>query len=513
MLKKTISVITAVIIALACAVPAFCDRLTGNYAAVTCYTRSGELTVLYAIKQDGDKTSCEERFLPPETEVTLGGEETDPVELTEAGYDTAGKVYVAVSTENGEGYIDSEYLTPAEDTYSAQSTYAVTYTYTYHVIDRDGLAVRKGPSVVYDIAGTIPYGEDFTLISQDSETSPTYGYIDCNGVSGWVYIYDYAPVHCAAYKVDSSSYFAGKLEVLTDKVYLVDINTVENGKYKRLSDNIPKGTVLKFGYYCYMNDGVAAYTEYEGKEGWVTFSISTADKTPWNIMPYVFDIAIVGKETELYEKRDASSPAAGKTVPEGTPVNVNAFYLANEGGRNIYRILVDYNGEKLWLKADLESGIGLSLGLYALAYVSADSIVLYPSFDYTQSSKSKLYYGERMNVFSPVYANGLSWYYVNTTDGGSGFIRNKEDAITTYANSSRHALRVSEDDGKTILGINEIFGDPGVNTTAPADETQAEETKEFPTQKVVIGAVAAAVVLGAVAISTVTTLKKKKEES
>lgn len=99
------------------------------------------------------------------------------------------------------------------------------------------------------------------------------------------------------------------------------------------------------------------------------------------------------------------------------------------------------------------------------------------------------------------------------TDGKSGFIRNKEDTITTYANSSRHALRVSDKDGKTILGVNEIYGDPGVNTTAPASEKQeAEETKEFPAQKVIIGAVAVAVVLGAIAISAVTTLKKKKAE-
>ncbi len=513
MVKKTISVLAAVVIALACAVPAFCDRLSGNYAAVTCVTVGDDLTVLYAIKQDGDKTACEERFLTPGTQVVLAGEETDPVELIEAGYDTEGKVFVAVSTKNGEGYIDAGRLSPEEDTYSAQSTYAVTYTYTYHVVDPDGLAVRKGPSIVYDVAGTIPYGEDFTLISQDSETEPTYGYVDYNGLSGWVYIYDYTPVHHAAYKVDSSSYFAGKLEVLTDKVYLVDINTVENGKYRRLSDNIPKGTVLSFKYYCYLSEGVAAYTEYGGKKGWVTFSISTTDTKAWDIMPYVFDIATVGKEAALYEKRGSSSPVSGKTVPEGTPVNVNAFCLVNEGGRNVYRILVDYNGEKLWLRADLESGIGLSVGLYALAYVSADSIKLYQTFDYTQDTKSTVYYGERMNVFSPVYANGLSWYYVNMTDGKSGFIRNKEDTITTYANSSRHALRVSDKDGKTILGVNEIYGDPGVNTTAPASEKQkAEETKEFPAQKVIIGAVAAAVVLGAIAISAVTTLKKKKSE-
>ncbi len=511
MLKKTISVLAAFITALTCAVPAFCDRLSGNYAPVTCITVDDGLTVLYAITQDGDKTACVERFLTPGTQVVLAGEETDPAELIEAGYDTDGKVYAAVSTGSGEGYVEAGRLSPEEKTYSAQSTYAVTYTYTYHVIDPDGLTVRKGPSIVYDTAGTIPYGEDFTLISQDTETEPTYAYVDYNGLSGWVYIYDYAPVHHIAYKVDSSSYFTGKLEVLTNKVYLIDINTVENNKYKRLSDNIPKGTVLSFKYYCYTRDSVAAYTEYGGKEGWVTFSISTADSKAWDIMPYVFDIAIVGKEANLYEKRNGTSPVAGKTVPEGTPVNVNAFYLANEGGKNNYRILVDYNGEKLWLKADLESGIGLSAGLYALAYVSADSIKLYQTFDYSQDTKSTLYYGEKMNIFSPVYANGLSWYYVNTTDGKTGFIRNKEDTITTYANSSRHALRVSDEDGKTILGVNEIFGDPGVNTTAPAGEKQ-EETKEFPTRKVIIGAVAAAVVLGAVAISAVTTLKNKKEE-
>ena len=150
--------------------------------------------------------------------------------------------------------------------------------------------------------------------------------------------------------------------------------------------------------------------------------------------------------------------------------------------------------------------------MYALAYVSGDSIGMYDSLDLSSGVSKTLYYGERLSLFASIHSKGLYWYYVNTPDG-SGIVR-QSDLITLYASSKRHALRMNED-GETVMGVSEVLEDPGVETTAPADEEETEETKEkkdFPLTKVLIGAGAAVIIAAAVAVSAVTTVKKNKKE-
>ncbi len=514
-MKKAVSLIAAATLCFICCAPGFAELLSGKYNSIQCHSQNDGLTEIYIVTEKDGRQVCEEKFLKPGTDLIFSYEEINPEPMVASGFDTQGRYYAYVACDLGSGYVETRYIVPENDEYDQSTAFFNSYKYTYYVIDPEGTALRKGPSLIYGVSAVIPQGATFTVEAFDTDAaSPGYGYVSYEGKEGWVYIYDFAPKHSVCYCVDSSSYFAGRLEVLEDGVYLADINTADAGKYKRLSGDIPAGTELSYKYYCFLGgDNVAAYTGYGGKKGWVIFNAGTSTTRSSSVMPYVFDVAYLGEETKLYSKKGNLSSDTGRTVPADTPVNVQAFYAEINNNSRLFWINTDYGGENCWIAADDKTVIGLSMGLYAIAYVGTDTVNMYDTLDIGKGPSQVLYYGERMSLFSTIHYRGLDWYYVNT-ENGSGIIRNSEEAIRVFAPSGQHALRVDKD-GRTILGISEYFDDPGVYTTAPAaseEETAAEPEKEFPAMNVAAGAGAALIVLAALAVSTVTTLRKQKKE-
>ena len=515
-MKKLSAFILICAVLLSCALPAFAQELGYKINSVGCVTSQTELTEIYILEGEEEDVKCVLKYLPPKSKVTVSSELTDPEEMTAAGFDTKDRYYAFVSSELGNGYVEARYLTPEQDAYSVSNAYPAVAQYNYSVIDKSGAIIRKGPSVVYDAVGRIPYGAEFDVIGYDTDDQPSYGYVKYGDVEGWVYLYDYAEKHSVCYKTDSSSYLAGQLDVVAEGVYLADINADENGKYKRLTEDIPVGTRLKFNRYCFTSaeTEVAALTTYEGTEGWLLFSTDTNTADASYVIPYVFDVAYIGADSPLYAENNDLSSATGEKIPAGSVVNLDAFYKAKSGEELKYWLCVEYGGKKQWITAGADSSIGISSGHYALAYVSADSIKLYGDFDFEKEPADVLYYGERLTFFASVYGGGLYWYCANA-NGKAGLIRKSENAFKIFATSSLHALRVDED-GQTVLGVNEYFEDPGVQTTASPDETaeEPEEKKEVSAKKILIISGIVIFVAAAAAFSTVTTLRgnKKKEE-
>ena len=513
MIKRILSAFAAAVLIALCCLPVYGEEEETEYPAASCKTKADGITTIYVIKQKEEDYICEEKFLPSGTALTFAYEEKDPQIISDSGFEPGGKYYAYVEAEIGTGYVCTDDIVPDEEVFSGKS-FLNSYQDTYVADAAKGVEIRKGPSRMYDTVAVIPQGETFTVSEFDSNlNNPYYGYVNYGGKEGWVYVYDFDLDHAVCYKVDSASYFAGKAQVISTGVYLADIRRDDGTKYLRLSDDIPLGTTLKYDKYCYLDaTNVAAYTEYNGTKGWLTFSVGTQDTSPGHVLPYVYDIAYIGSDSEIYSKRGDILSGTGKAIPAGTLVNLQAFYL--EADSTVYRwwLNVEYRGKDVWITADDSSSSAIGSGMYALAYVSGDSIGMYDSLDLSSGVSKTLYYGERLSLFASIHSKGLYWYYVNTPDG-SGIVR-QSDLITLYASSKRHALRMNED-GETVMGVSEVLEDPGVETTAPAEEDETEETKEkkdFPLTKVLIGAGAAVIIAAAVAVSAVTTVKKNKKE-
>ncbi len=131
----------------------------------------------------------------------------------------------------------------------------------------EGAYLYKGPSKAYDkVDGNIQIKPGTTVTCKYSENHVGWGYVEYNGVKGWVYIYQcykYTPYNEVSHLVDISE---GNTKIYT----LKDI-TLENSPTKREKTNIvvPAFTEVQYKYeYMYNPHKKYICIEYNGKEGW-----------------------------------------------------------------------------------------------------------------------------------------------------------------------------------------------------------------------------------------------------
>ncbi len=516
-MKKLLSVFfTICILAAFPALPHAKER-GENFAPINCKTKSSGITTFYSLEDDKEgNENVVKKFLVSGTKMSYAGEETDPEPLVKNGYDTSGVIYAKVQYEMQRGYIDVKDLV-ADGEFSLNDAQIVTFPTKLRVIDRGGIIMYKGPNLISGEVQTIPYGSDITITYTDLEGAPTYGYTTYEGKSGWVYIYEYPEKYTVAFRMDETSFVAGRLTVTGDGAYLVDINeTDSDGSYKHLSDIIPEGTDFKYDVYVNLGDGkFAGLTEYKGTQGWLIFSLRTQNTGKAAVMPFVYDALYVGKDSPVYAERGKLASKTEQIIPGDTLVNLNAYYADNdEKGRSFFWLLVEYKGKNVWIVSDGTDGTSSCVGQYSKGYVVADSINVYGTADVSSEPIGKVYYGEDIYLFMRVYQNGIFWYYVSN-ENVDGLIINSE-AFSILKGSQLHRIRIDEEGG--LKGIYEDLGNSGLETTKPAKDKDKEKTTEPADDNernpvIIFVCIAAGVVVAVItAIVTVTELKKKRKE-
>ena len=225
-------------------------------------------------------------------------------------------------------YVKSSDVIPAEKEVSnkASGVDKLEKSVDIMVNAKDGVPVRKGPSEIYDIVGTLKDGTKgiYKYYIEDS----AYIYVDMDGVSGWVNIENGAI-----------------LENYGDYVVAVPI--------KLSCGTVPVGTVLKDVFFTDIWTGQSLIKYNDCEEMWNSF------KKPNLLQLNKVKYAELLKNAELYDKPDGK---VSMKLDKGTVVKIlsDTFYgedfdeqYGNDGAFNFY-IFVEYKGNQYWLKEDCE---------------------------------------------------------------------------------------------------------------------------------------------------------------
>ncbi|MBR5561553.1 MAG: hypothetical protein IKW12_00205 [Clostridia bacterium] len=208
-------------------------------------------------------------FLPKDTVVTINGE-----------YEMDDEEYYSIEYNEKYGYIKVADTALTEDIYAPEKGYKLDKE-TKSIVISNGLYMYKGPSEKFEKFGEeIPVGTVLTYRYANAQYDPPWAYVTYNGVSGWVYIYEYGVAFYCATLFEEDSVYSGDLYVVLDGVRLTNIP--ENPEYEQYRDEdektgaeyvtkeIPVGTRLEFDNYYYKNaKSIWVYTEYNGVKGWI----------------------------------------------------------------------------------------------------------------------------------------------------------------------------------------------------------------------------------------------------
>lgn len=214
---------------------------------------------------------------------------------------------------------------------------------------REGAYLYKGPSITYgkvDGETEIPVG---TRVKIESCTD-MWGYVEYNGIKGWVYIYTSDEV--SPYNMDCS------LTEIADKVNshyytLKDISVSSTVDGKNVVGTIAKDSSVDFYFYSEYPDphGKSAYIKYEDIEGWYLQDEEEvyADYSKQDVGVYVY------KDLDIYsEISNASDYTNTKFTNKLTtiPANTECKLVYSTLDTYVNYIKVDYNGTQGWIKDD-----------------------------------------------------------------------------------------------------------------------------------------------------------------
>lgn len=263
-MKRIIAVFISAVLALCACVPAFADMDGPAFTNFDVVVTNILGTYMFDYGLDGVNG-----FLPKDTVVTINGE-----------YEIEGEEYYSIKYNDKYGYIKVSDTALTEEVYAPEKGYKLEEE-TKSIVISKGLYMYKGPSEKFENMGVeIPVGTVLTYQYANAEYNAPWAYVTYNGVSGWVYVYEYGEAYYCATPFEDDSIYSGDLYVVLEGVRLTDIP--ENPEYeqyrseeektgvKYVSKEIPVGTRLEFADYYYKNaKSIWVYTEYNGVKGWV----------------------------------------------------------------------------------------------------------------------------------------------------------------------------------------------------------------------------------------------------
>lgn len=491
-MKKFFSVLITATVLFCSSIPAFANN--GGYFTpyeVTVDSQVG--AVMYDQVWSPDMTRSIMRpitvLIPNGTKLTVMGER-----------EFEGNLYLYIEFSNFDAYVKSKDVTITVDTVGEEAAFDTQGKKSIVIINKDGVPIRKGPSMAYEKATekNIPYGTvlKYEKINSQYEIDAQWAFIKYKGTEGWIYIYQEGieNIYDCAYILDGSDCYTGVLETLTDGAFLTKY---ANPSSEVVAENIPAGTELSFKYFYENYDSISAYVEYDGVCGWLrtrntSYVVATGEKG---------GIYVLSKEgLPLYEKPLDSSAAPLATVPENTNLCVDKQYWTVEAadGKTIESrwMHVDYNGTKGWIFSDDISEYCYMFSAYDLKINAEKGLDIYAAADTSSEKLSSVPNGKVVPCTYEMEQNSdegsVLWSFVEY-DGVCGWIVSK-DTETEYV----------------PLSDNQPDSPLGAETIEHAVPENAPEIKNGVSPVIIVIACVGAVAVAAVVIVVI--IKKKKSK-
>ncbi len=362
----------------------------------------------------------------------------------------------------------------------------------------EGAYLYKGPSKAYDkVDGNIQI-KPGTTVNVRNYIKNAWGYVEYNGVKGWVYIYQCyknAPYKEVSHLVDISE---GNTKIYT----LKDI-TLENSPTKQEKTNIvvPAFTEVQYKYeYMYNPHKKYICIEYEGKEGWHEIEDVDNLSIAYNCKNENISLIAV-KDVTIYEKFNEENNNVIGTIPAKEECDVlyaSIYYYGDESW-----CYVHYNDISGWVNTKGEDYLiserynyGLISDKYSEYTTDSDTII----YDNVNGIETNVVISKD-TVLSEKYTytdsdNLSSWHYV-FNDKYSGWIKNDFYKASSENTSNENTL---------IENTNEIIDDNLV------EEKENNMQKLFSIQNILIICILVALIIAIISIFLIKKINSKENK-
>lgn len=494
--KRVLSLLIAAVICICAALPAFADMGYIHYNEIDVIVSNPDGLVMYYPVWNPEGTEFVFRsmaiFIPSKALLTVRGE-----------YVFNGEIYTEVTYRESNGYIKLSGLIPVDDSFGVENAYKINSPRKIAVINENGVCLRKGPGNVYEEASeVIEYGTVLTYeyTNAEYESISTWAYVEHNGESGWIYIYQggISGIYDTASVLEKTDFYTGSIEILADGAYLTKTPSPDSEKV--ISD-ISAGTKLSSKYFYSFENAVSVFVEYDGVKGWIETS-NANNKVAVGVKSGAYILSADGMV--LYSDPFDKNSKTEILIPEGTnlPVKESAIeFVESEDYKRVTWLHTEYNGTDGWICCRDYSECSQMYGTYDLKIIAEDGADLYAQPDIITEPVSVL---EKDSVVTVIYETAQTvdnthfrWNYVECNGSYGWLITNIDE--TEYVENSENQPDVP----------------PG--SEKASEEFMKRDIEEAPelveNYLPVIIAVCAATVVIAAAVIIFTVVRKKKKAS
>lgn len=534
-MKKILSVILALIMCAALALPAFADGMGPFMEEITAYVNKEGGAEIYdysAPDHEGDPYFLKPtgKKIPDKTKLSLTWytEENDELWYN-VEYDDGNYGFIRAA----ELSLDLKPVEPKE-----KNKYDPPHHFT--VINKEGAKLYAGPGLSYEELAVLPEGTEIEALYADGYdygSFSSWSYIEFEGKSGWVHTGQFGSAFDFAIPVKYHEYSSsplGKIYVLKDLEVYDRIDWWEG----EVAGTIPAGAQVSFDCYYNHEGSSLAPVSYDGIEGWVKTEnvYLRSDK----YMSAVDGWLMVTDSTRLYE--DDNLKPGGDTGATVDSYRILPYDLAfreylGEHSDNIedywnsayeewFRVTVD--GEKYWLRygTEITGDPCIFTGSYLQKTPGNLTLTVYEEPDDSSFEVCEIKAGEEyINLFNfdknqfafggdDEYDSLEDWYYIEY-EGQRGWIHYGGDDHPEYlASLSEPVITFAEDtasatDESSPAGLLEsIFGKKDDKKDGGEDNPLAPESP----RKTITGSVIFAAVAVVLAVIGISRARKKKEE-
>ncbi len=463
MTRKFLSVIFAVLICLICTASAFAD-CGGYFTPFTATVDAQAGTVLYDQIWSSDMTRSIMRpmsiFVPNGTNLLVTGER-----------EFEGEIYLAVEYDGFQAYVQRSKVTIMRDSVGDDLAFPTKSERSVAVINKEGIALRKGPSLAYGKAleENIPYGTvlSYTQTNSEAEALAQWAYTEYKGTKGWVYIFQSGieDIYDCAFVLDDEDIYTGSVEVLTDGAFLTE--TAYQASAKVASD-IPAGTVMSFRYfYENLDYSVSVFVEYNGVKGWL-HTMNPKYKVAMSEKGGVYVLAEKG--LPMYEAPLDTDAEVIATLPANTNLCVDKQYWFADVTLESIKVdrwmYVEFDGTKGWVYSGDPSEYCYMSNVYDIKVNSPSGLEIYAEPDTASKILGNVPSNETVTCvyesasekdgktayWSYITCNGINGW-VFATDDEASYVEGSEKFLDAPFGAEKISRRVAENAPKLKDGL------------------------------------------------------------
>ncbi|MBR4728367.1 MAG: hypothetical protein IK080_10815 [Clostridia bacterium] len=526
-LNKLLALLLAVLLCLSIPTVAFADGEGPHFTALkaTVEKEGGIPIYSYDYEDSGDEWLLKPKgiTIPQGTELTLTGE-----------FDEDGVLYFWLEYQDEYGYVrkDDVHLDLSEIAPADENAYAAPRHYV--VVDPNGAEVHSGPGNSFEVVKTLPKGKEITVTHAD-DLSPDDGYSIWDytpDARGWVQTGDDRGGEVAFAKSvkyrESTRTPLGTLKTREDTPFYANINDSwsEDGETQPLG-TVPAGEELKFDLYF----REFAYVTYQGKTGWLPLwknveapvdgYLMTLESRPLYKEAAVNENTGTGKKIEAYQivPYDLEVEISEQ---EGLEPGDGEFY--SQPYDTWYRVTVD--GAQYWTRFNSETS-KQPLEFYSAVkrrVAETSNLLMYETPDIDSQRIGKIPGEEQLIELFDYYISEdetpelpdreRNWHYVAYGDL-RGWSRYDYDQVEWVNDDMIYSLSSFLENPEKNEITEQLM--PTTSKATAAETTVPNKTDgdgmavKAPARTIILGCVAAAVILALVAGVTVALIKKRKQ--